>query len=124
MSLPYPYWLFINEDTRQAVAVYNPSFEKIEELKEKGFILGWDSAPSKEAAYQYAEEHLDCYENECRGCGFYAPTSLYRGQRFRRDRWMIFFGRLCEMCSTPDPMDDTFRVKPVCRRKNHDHNHP
>lgn len=100
------YWVFGNDETRQAVVLANPSFQKIESLKQQGFKLLWDSAPSREKGFQYAAEHGDgsgephYYEHDCRSCGAYRPCSLFRGQKWsdRHERWIVFSGHLCDMC--------------------------
>lgn len=110
-------WLFGNKDTRQALALVNPSFSKIKQIKSQGFELLWDSAPSKKAAFEYAAEQGDgdmrFHEHSCAGCGnYYLPSSFFVGQRWRENhqKWIIFSGRLCEACAQET---DDFHVQPV-----------
>ena len=102
------FWLFGNDKTRQAVALYDPSFEQIKAQEAKGFKLLWDSAPSREKAFEYAGEAGDgdgliYYEDDCPFCNGYRDVYHVRGTRWSdyHGRWIVFNGRACEMC-----MDD------------------
>lgn len=118
-----PYWIFGNVETRQALAKCNLSFDDIFRLEDKGFRLLWDSAPSAEEGFEWAEEFggrslpedpHDCgfYRHDCKGCGLFVPVRMYQGVRWSegRQRNVIFRGYLCDGCSGDEVV---FRVKPV-----------
>lgn len=94
-------WLFVNNNSHQAIVEGDPSFKRIRWLISSGFELVWDSAPTVEKGYEYAEEFCDAYRHECKFCGFYTGTWPATGQLYSdaHGRWLVFRNwQVCEQC--------------------------
>lgn len=97
-------WLFVNDQTRQAIVEANPSFDEIQALRGRGFELIRDFGTEKDC-YEYAELYCEGFRYECKFCGFFTSVLNCSGQRYSgyHAKWIVFRNtKICEQCQQGD----------------------